>query len=120
MIWIVGQYADRIENAAELLESFIESFLEDPQEVQLALLTATVKLFIYKPNDAKEILPKILKWATEDVDNPDVRDRGYIYWRLLSADPVTSKDVVLSARSEISTESDNLDLSILNEVLYNI
>ena len=33
MIWIIGQYADRIENSAELLESFVESFMDDPAEV---------------------------------------------------------------------------------------
>jgi vesicle coat complex subunit len=27
----------------------------------------------------------------QEVDNPDLRDRGYIYWRLLSADPATAK-----------------------------
>ena len=26
MIWIIGEYADRIENADELLESFLEAF----------------------------------------------------------------------------------------------
>lgn len=33
MIWIVGQYADRIENSDELLEDFLETFLEEPVEV---------------------------------------------------------------------------------------
>jgi AP-2 complex subunit beta-1 len=33
MIWIVGQYADRIENSDELLEDFSFSFKEEPAEV---------------------------------------------------------------------------------------
>lgn len=33
MIWIVGQYADRIENSDELLEDFLMTFLEEPVEV---------------------------------------------------------------------------------------
>src|SRR6266496_1118756 len=49
MIWIIGQYADRIENSEELLDDFLFTFLEEPVEVQLSLLTATVKLFIKKP-----------------------------------------------------------------------
>jgi len=36
-----------------------------------------------------------LKWATEDVDNPDLRDRAYIYWRLLSSDPVAAKVIYI-------------------------
>jgi AP-2 complex subunit beta-1 len=91
MIWIIGQYADRIENSEELLDDFLFTFLEEPVEVQLSLLTATVKLFIKKPTAGQGLVPKVLKWATEDVDNPDLRDRGYIYWRLLSTDPVAAK-----------------------------
>lgn len=34
MIWIVGQYADRIENSDELLEDFLFTFLEEPVEVR--------------------------------------------------------------------------------------
>lgn len=33
MIWILGQYADRIENSDELLDDFLFTFLEEPVEV---------------------------------------------------------------------------------------
>ena len=46
MIWIIGEYAERIENADELLEAFLETFSEENSMVQLQLLTATVKLFL--------------------------------------------------------------------------
>ena len=91
MIWIIGHYSDRIENADELLEHFLESFKEETSEVQLSLLTAIVKLFIKRPAAGQDLMPRILRWATEEVDNPDLRDRGYIYWRLLSTDPVAAK-----------------------------
>ncbi|KAJ1909274.1 hypothetical protein IWQ60_011260, partial [Tieghemiomyces parasiticus] len=120
MIWIVGQYADRIENADEVLESFLDSFLEETTEVQLALLTATVKLFIMRPTLGQELVPKVLKWATEEVDNPDLRDRGYIYWRLLSTDPAAAKEVILSTKPDISAEAENLDPLLLEELLMNI
>jgi len=45
-------------------------------QVQLALLTATVKLFIRRPTAASSLLPKVLKMATEEADNPDLRDRA--------------------------------------------
>ena len=91
MIWIIGQYADRIENSIDLLEGFIETFLEEPAEIQLSILTASIKLFIKRPTQCKELVAKLLKWATEQMDNPDVRDRGFIYWRLLSSDPKSAK-----------------------------
>jgi hypothetical protein len=36
----------------------------------------------------------VLDLATENSDNPDLRDRGYVYWRLLSTNPVVAKAVV--------------------------
>ena len=33
MIWIIGQYADRIENADVLLDDFLYCFLDEPVEV---------------------------------------------------------------------------------------
>ncbi|CAG8674401.1 3434_t:CDS:2, partial [Scutellospora calospora] len=58
MIWIIGQYADRIENSDVLLDDFLFTFLEEPVEVQLSLLTATVKLFIKRPTAGQELIPK--------------------------------------------------------------
>ncbi|GAA5951329.1 hypothetical protein JCM21900_003839 [Sporobolomyces salmonicolor] len=120
MIWILGQYADRIENSDELLDDFLFTFLEEPVEVQLALLTATVKLFIKRPTAGQELVPKVLKWATEDVDNPDLRDRGYIYWRLLSTDPAAATNIVLSEKPTISTESEAMDRGLLDRLLLNV
>ncbi|CAM0140163.1 AP-1 complex subunit beta-1 [Umbelopsis sp. WA50703] len=120
MIWIIGQYADRIENADILLDDFLYTFLEEPVEVQLALLTATVKLFIKRPTAGQDLVPKVLKWATEEVDNPDLRDRGYVYWRLLSTDPAAAKAVVLSEKPQISTETDNMEPALLDELLLHV
>ncbi|WVQ71823.1 hypothetical protein IAR50_001365 [Cryptococcus sp. DSM 104548] len=117
MIWIVGQYADRINNSEELLEDFAFGFREEPAEVQLALLTAVVKLFIRRPTAAQELLPKVLKLATEEAENPDLRDRGFMYWRLLTADPAAARDIVLSEKPPISTETDRMDKGMLDQLL---
>lgn len=85
--------------------------------MQLALLTATVKLFIKRPTVGQDLVPKVLKWATEEVDNPDLRDRGYIYWRLLSTDPVAAKDVVLPEMPAINTEAETMDRTVLDRLL---
>lgn len=65
MIWIIGEYAERIDNADELLESFLESFPEEPAQVQLQLLTATVKLFLKKPTEGPQQMIQVnLKYYT--------------------------------------------------------
>jgi AP-2 complex subunit beta-1 len=120
MIWVIGQYASRIENSDVLLEDFLYSFADEPVEVQLALLTATVKLFIQRPTKGQELVPKVLKWATEETDNPDLRDRGYMYWRLLSSDMATAKGIVMGEKPAITAESEKLDPVTLEEMCLNV
>ncbi|GBG29232.1 AP-1 complex subunit beta [Hondaea fermentalgiana] len=120
MIWIVGEYAERIDNADELLETFMDAFQDETADVQLQLLTATVKLFLKRPDGAKEIMESVLSMATESSDNPDLRDRGYIYWRLLSTDPEAAKRVVLSDKPVIVDDSSQLEPALLDLLVENI
>lgn len=120
MIWIIGEYAERIDNADELLLTFIESFQEEVAVVQQQLLTATVKLFLKIPDRTQEILQNVLNMATSDSDNPDLRDRGYIYWRLLSSDPEAARAIVLSTKNEIEDDTFNIENSLLNSLIAQI
>ncbi|XP_065176456.1 AP-1 complex subunit beta-1-like [Sycon ciliatum] len=120
MIWILGEYAERIDNASELLESFVEHFADEPTHVQLQLLTAVVKLFLKQPNDTQTLVQSVLSLATQESDNPDLRDRGYIYWRLLSTDPGAAKTVVLADKPHISEETDLLEPALLEELICHI
>ena len=120
MIWIIGQYANRIENSDVLLDDFLFSFHDEPVEVQLALLTATVKLYLQRPNKGKELIPKVLEWATKETDNPDLRDRGYMYWRLLSSSYEIAKDIVMGEKPSITAESERLDPVTLEEMCLNV
>jgi len=120
MIWIVGEYADRIDNADELLDSFLETFDEETAQVQLQLLTATVKLFLKRPEDTQDMVQRVLTLATEDSDNPDLRDRGYVYWRLLSTNPEAAKTVVLSEKPTIADDTFTVEASLLDQLLGQI
>lgn len=120
MIWIIGEYAERIDNADELLQSFLDGFHDENTQVQLQLLTAIVKLFLKRPSDTQELVQNVLGLATLESDNPDLRDRGYIYWRLLSTDPAAAKEVVLAEKPLISEETDLLEPSLLDELICNL
>jgi AP-1 complex subunit beta-1 len=109
LIWIVGEYAEKISNAGDILASFVDAFAEEftqvsrqhssPESIpaanshqtQLQILTAVVKLFLKKPDQAQGLVQKVLQAATAENDNPDIRDRAYVYWRLLSSDPQIAK-----------------------------
>ncbi|RMZ76639.1 hypothetical protein DV738_g4804, partial [Chaetothyriales sp. CBS 135597] len=120
IVWIIGQYADRIENADSLLQDYLATFHEEPTEVKLALLTATAKLFLQRPTKASKMLPDVLKWCTEESDDPDLRDRGFMYWRMLSTDPEASKKIIMGTKPPITAESEKLDPATLEELCLNI
>jgi vesicle coat complex subunit len=120
LIWIIGEYAEKIDNANELLEFFLESFKEESSMVQLQLITAIVKLFLKKPSQAQDTVQKILQTATQSCDNPDIRDRAYIYWRLLSTNPQAAKTVVLSEKPPIESKTKIISDSLLDELIDNI
>ncbi|CAJ0878355.1 8743_t:CDS:10 [Entrophospora sp. SA101] len=49
LIWIIGEYAEKIENAHDLILTFLDTFRDESSQVQLQLVTATIKLFLKKP-----------------------------------------------------------------------
>ena len=120
MIWIIGEYAERIDNADELLDTFLESFEEEDPAVQLQLLTATVKCFLKNPEDTQDMVQKVLDLATEESDNPDLRDRGFIYWRLLSTDPEAARLVVLGEKPVIEDDTFKLEPNLLKVLIGQI
>jgi len=120
MIWIIGEYAQRIDNADELLASFLENFKDENNQVQLQLLTGVVKLFLNRPTDTQSMVQTVLNLATQESDNPDLRDRGFIYWRLLSTDPEAAKAVVLTEKPLIMDTTSQLDEHLLNELMPHI
>ncbi|KZZ92154.1 Adaptor protein complex, beta subunit [Moelleriella libera RCEF 2490] len=117
LIWIVGEYAEKISNADQILESFVDGFMEEFTQTQLQILTAVVKLFLKKPGNTQGLVQKVLQAATVENDNPDIRDRAYVYWRLLSGDLDVAKSIVLSQKPTISTTMTSLPSSLLEQLL---
>ncbi|RPD53635.1 Adaptor protein complex beta subunit [Lentinus tigrinus ALCF2SS1-7] len=120
LIWIIGEYAKKIDNADELLGIFVDTFTEESYPVQLQTLTAVVKLYLQKPESSQGLVQKVLNTATKDCDSPDVRDRAYIYWRLLSTDPGAAKAVVLAVRPPITLPRTTVSPALLEELLGEI
>lgn len=138
LIWVIGEYAEKINNADELLQTFMEGFKDEYTQVQLQLLTAGVKLFLKKPQ-SQAVVQQILQSATSECDNPDIRDRAYVYWRLLSKDPEAAKvglahypqcinpllltlpqNIVLSDKPPITSTIQSLPAGLLEELLGEI
>ena len=82
-------------------------------------MNASVKLFV-KLNNADDLVQEVLKLATEESDNPDLRNRGYIYWRMLSNNPDLAKQVILCEKPTISEDSSTLEPVVLDKLINNI
>jgi AP-1 complex subunit beta-1 len=66
------------------------------------------------------MVQRVLNMATEDSDNPDLRDRGYVYWRLLSTNPDAAKAVVLADKPSIADDTFQLDSQLLTNLIQQI
>lgn len=80
-------------------------------------MTAVVKLFLKKPSNTQGLVQKVLQSATAENDNPDIRDRAYVYWRLLSGDLDVAKNIVLTQKPTISTTMTSLPPTLLEQLL---
>lgn len=116
LIWIIGENADKIADSPAQLKNFIDNFTDEPASVQFQILTATVKLFLKRPDEAEELITTLLQTATE-CSNPDLRDRAYIYWRLLSIDPEGTKDIVLCDKPPISEQYYTYEATMIEKLI---
>ncbi|PWY98869.1 putative adapter-related protein complex 1 beta 1 subunit [Testicularia cyperi] len=120
LIWILGEYAEKISNAEELLSLFLDTFTDEPYQVQFQTLTAIVKAFLKKPDGAlaQQIVQQVLEKATKECDSPDIRDRAFIYWRLLSSsDSNAGRSVILAQRPPISIPTTTVPPALLDELV---
>ncbi|KAG7133535.1 AP-1 complex subunit beta like protein [Verticillium longisporum] len=86
---IIGTLCEHLDSLdepeAKAAMDFLDSFAEEP-----------------RPTKGQELVPRVLKWATEETDNPDLRDRAYI------------------EKPPITAESERLDPATLEEMYLNV
>ena len=79
------------------------------QKVKCQILNNCVKNFLTKPDECEEIVKVCLQKDAEESENPDVRDRAYIYWRQLEIDPDIAKEMICSEKPTFKfTEYDRI------------
>lgn len=137
MIWIIGEYAERIDDAELLLENTVfgdeqlsakdrqRVFAELPVRVRMELLIASVKTFLKADEDQEEDNPaeELVKEVIELCDcssDPDLRMRSFVYWRLLAVDPGMAKQVVLADKPEVSTDQEAIEPALLEQLMSHV
>jgi AP-1 complex subunit beta-1 len=77
-------------------------------------------MYLKLEGEAEDLVTQVLTQATEESDNPDLRNRGYIYWRMLSQDPEEAKALILCEKPVISEDSGHLEPQLLDKLIDNI
>ena len=120
LVWILGEYIEDMENGAEILNTFfLDNFREETPQVQLQLITACVRLCLFDPDQGKDLVMKVFQML-EDMENIDIRDRGYFYWRLLSHNPEVAKEILLRPKPSISEQGLYIEPNLLDKLIENL
>jgi len=120
VLWVLGEYGDRLIEAPYILESYIDGYdNEDSSEVKLEMLVAAMKLFFKKAPEVQKMLGRLLHSAIGDVTKVDVRDRAVLYYRLLKYDVAKAEEVVscpkVSVNSFVDPAEEELTEKIFDE-----
>ena len=122
--YIVGEFCTMIPDSTNIIKHFVDNFSNSDivSKIKLQILNATVKNFVNKPDEGEEIVKLCLQKGAEESENPDVRDRAYIYWRLLETDPDIAKDMVVSEKPPFEFNDDNnlIDSDIVDDIIDNM
>jgi len=119
-IWMLGEYCRLIENVDTLLDPFLDTFHDEQVSVQLHILTAIVKCYVADPARAKDQLQFVLNEATKGGVVPDVRNRAFIYWRLLSTTPETYERVINVSKRAATHSGVRFNDAVLSELIRNM
>ena len=99
LIWIIGEYSDRIDGAENQLTKFIDNLKEEPYIVQINILNSATKTFLKcQSEESYNILNQIFDFCTKECENADIRERGYIYYRLMSIDPQLASKIIITEK----------------------
>ncbi|XP_073275708.1 beta-adaptin-like protein A [Primulina huaijiensis] len=106
LIWMLGEYAQDMQDAPYILESFIENWDEEHSaEVRLHLLTAVMKCFLRRPPETRQALGAALAAGLADF-HQDVHDRALFYYRLLQYNVSVAERVVNPPKQAVSAFAD--------------
>jgi len=121
LIWIIGEYSDRIDGAEIQLTKFIDNIKEEPYTVQINILVSATKTFLKcQTEESYNILNSVFDFCTKECENPDIRERGYFYYRLMSIDPQLSSKIITSEKPKISEDISGYDEVLLEKLLDNL
>lgn len=117
-IWLLGEYPKYFSHLQEKISDIVDRFLEYEFSLQLNILNTAVKVNFSLNGKFSSTLQKVLDMATNECENADVRDKAYIYWRLLSTGSSdVQKRVILTKLPAIDTTISSFNPTTLEYLL---
>lgn len=120
LVWIIGEYSHRINESVSMLSLICETIDEENVAVQLQILTACMKAYLHRGSEVESVTQRALKYATEESENVDVRDRGFIYARLLSLGNDTARSVVLVQQDGVEDRALHMPIELQKELVRSL
>lgn len=116
LIWMLGEYAQDMQDAPYILESLVENWEEEHSaEVRLHLLTAVMKCFLRRPPETQMALGAALTAGISDF-HQDVHDRALFYYRLLQYNVTLAERVVNPPKQAVSVFADTQSSEIKDRI----
>lgn len=121
LLYIIGEYANKLDCSVDILSWYSGNFHNENEKVKLQILNASLKNFVIEPNASEEITKYVLEKAGEECENADIRDRAYIYWRLLESDPDAAKEILIGEKPDFEYRDEKLfEEDLLNDLVENL
>lgn len=121
-VFLLGHYPSYFSALPEQLRPLVDSFLDAEPPLQLNILAAVVRICVAVPDaGCSALLQAVLEKATTDCDNPDVRDKAYLYWRLLSLSaPDAQRAVILAPLPPIDSVIASFSPAVLDALMHEL
>lgn len=103
-IWLLGEYCKRIENSGQILEHFTKTYFTQHPEVQMRILSTGVKMYLFQIEPIDSVMTELIQSISDKSTNPDLRDRAYIYWRLLYKDDEKAKEIIFNEQKAVEVD----------------
>lgn len=120
LVWVIGEYASIIDSYDCVIDTFLDSFVDEQPPVQNALITALVKMYVLNPELVKDQLQFVLTEASKETANPDVRNRAVIYWRLLSSTSQNVNEIIAVDKTGVETGERKFNPDVVDALLRDV
>lgn len=117
IIWMIGEFGEDITDAPYIIENLICNLNpNDNLQITHSILSATVRLFLKRAGEMKDILPALYQKILNECDNPDVLDRAGFYYELLKQGPQVAHEILNSQKHAIQNFLED-DISEVQDIL---